>query len=415
MAILSKRMMQDVTRAYLHEWGVRPLFLDVSGAALDSQRDFLGRLQGIRRRRNSALQESVAQGETRIFEPVPGIVSWVVALEDRRMVYGGLVGGEVRTSRNGSQQRAGADYLTVRGLSREEATAFFEQLPEWPEARVKEAAGDLLQTFYQISGWKPELLEENRLRIQQQRQLAQAIEDQRRNGIPALYAFEKERILLAHIRAGDRKAARKILNDMLATIYMSSPQLVVLRARAIEMISCLTRAAIEDNPLLEPLIERNHAWTESLVRARNFEELSGVLMEALDDFIDGIYLHGMNRSNVKVTQALDFISSHYMQKISLKTVAETVGLSPCRLAHLVKQFTGRSVLQIIHQVRVRRAQHLLERTSKSCTEIAYEVGFNDQSYFIKHFKRWTGTTPAYYRRFRHAPVEEAGGESDVNS
>jgi len=80
-----------------------------------------------------------------------------------------------------------------------------------------------------------------------------------------------------------------------------------------------------------------------------------------------------------------------------------VDLSPGRLSHLVKEFTGRTVVQNIHQVRVRQAQQLLERTSRSCADIAYEVGFGDQSYFIKHFKRLSGTTPARYRRLCHAP------------
>jgi hypothetical protein len=75
--------------------------------------------------------------------------------------------------------------------------------------------------------------------------------------------FEKERALLAHIRAGDRNTARRILNEMLATIYLTSHQLVVLRARTVEMMSCLTRAAIEDNPLMEPLIVRNHTTRSS--------------------------------------------------------------------------------------------------------------------------------------------------------
>jgi AraC family transcriptional regulator of arabinose operon len=86
-------------------------------------------------------------------------------------------------------------------------------------------------------------------------------------------------------------------------------------------------------------------------------------------------------------------------------VARTVGLSPFRLSHVVKDFTGRSVLQIIHQVRIRHAQHLLERSAKSCAEIAYEVGFSDQSYFIRHFRRQTGTTPRRYRHSREAPSE----------
>jgi AraC-like DNA-binding protein len=239
---------------------------------------------------------------------------------------------------------------------------------------------------------------ENRLRIRQQEQISQAILDQRRGGAPALYAFEKERNLLASIRAGDRGEARRILNEMLATIYLSSPQLVVLRARAVELMSCLTRAAIEDNPLLEPLIERNHTWTEHLVRAGDFDDLSQELMRALDDFIDGIYLHGSNRSNTKVRRALDYISTHFSRRLTLPEIAAEVGLSPCRLSHLVREHTGRTVTQVIHQVRIQRAQYLLERTDKSCTDIAYESGFNDQSYFIKHFRRLTGTTPLQYRR-----------------
>jgi YesN/AraC family two-component response regulator len=164
------------------------------------------------------------------------------------------------------------------------------------------------------------------------------------------------------------------------------------------MLSCLTRAAIEDNPLLEPMIERNHAWTEKLVAAQSFEELSQRLMTALDDFIDAIYLQGVNRSNVKVSEAIDYIGRHYTGAISLRDVAEEVGLSPCRLAHLVKTYTGRTVMQLIYQMRVTHAQKLLTNTSQSCTDIAYEVGFNDQSYFIKHFKRLTGTTPMRFRR-----------------
>jgi YesN/AraC family two-component response regulator len=65
----------------------------------------------------------------------------------------------------------------------------------------------------------------------------------------------------------------------------------------------------------------------------------------------------------------------------------------------VKNLTGKTFSQILQQIRIQNAQNLLARTSKSCTEVAYECGYHDQSYFIKHFRRITGTTPAKYRRF----------------
>jgi YesN/AraC family two-component response regulator len=393
--------MTEVSRTYYKTYGLRPRYMDLSGST-GGEGDELSALSNTRRRRNYALQESLNLGEPYIFSPAPGISSWVVALENRRMVHGGSMGGEVLIQDLSETKEETLDYLVSHGMGQKQAEAFLAGLPVWSETRVKEAAEFLRSTFYQISGWKPDLMRENRLKAQQQEQINEAIEDQRKSGKQAIYAFEKERILLANIRAGDRNGARRILNEMLAAIYMSSPQLVVLRARSIELMTCLTRAAIEDNPLLEPLIESNHAWTEQLVRARSFEDLSQVLMSALDDFIEGIYLQGVNRSNPKVSKALDFIGRNFSRKISLQSVANEVGLSLCRLSHLMKEFTGKTVLQIIQQVRIRHAQQLLEKTSMGCAEIAYEVGFGDQSYFIKHFRRVIGMTPARYRRSRNA-------------
>ena len=399
MAILSKRAISDTVRGVSERYRVRPRFMDLSGGT-DAGDDPLLQLSNTRRRRDYALQQSINIGEPYVFAAAPGVATWVVALEDRRRIHGGLVGGEVRVEGDPASREDSLNYLVSYGMSGPDTDRFLEQLPEWPASRVGEAAWFAFDTFYQVSGWSAELVQENRRKIRQQKQLTQAIEDQKRAGGEALYAFEKERVLLANIRAGDRNGARRILNEMLAAIYMSSPKLVVLRARAIELVSCLTRAAIEDNPLMEPLIALTHEWTERLIRARSFESLSQELMTALDDFIDGIYLHGVNRSNTKVQLALDFISKHFAEPISLRDVSHAVGLSPSRLAHLVKDYTGKTVIQIIQQARVRQAQRLLERTSRTCTEIAYDVGFGDQSYFIKHFKRLAGITPARYRRAR---------------
>ena len=361
-------------------------------------KDALGVLRNSRRQRNYALQQSISTGLPYVFMAAPSVATWVIALEDKRRIHGALIGGEVHISPH--EADAPFDYLIAHGMEANATRAFLDRLPTWQRERADEAAAFLKTTFYTVSGWTPELMEENRMKARQQEQLHRAIEDHRNSGKQALYAFEKERMLLACIRAGDRQGARRILNEMLATIYLSAPSLVVLRARAVELVSYLTRAAIEDNPLLEPLITRTQGWTEQLITAVDFDALSLVLMDALEDFIDGVYIHGINRSNTSVSKALDFIGRHFTTKISLARVANEVGLSRYRLSHLVKQHTGRTVLQIIQESRVRHAQHLLERTDMRCSEIAYEVGFGDQSYFTKHFKRLTGTTPERYRRHR---------------
>jgi AraC-like DNA-binding protein len=397
MPKLSKRLMNAVRREVRDSGGLPPRFLDLAGNCMTGS-DPLASLSNSRRRRAYALQESINRSEPYLYSVAPGIMSWVLGLEDRRMILGSMVGSEVMVPGPHEDGDDTLVHLVRHGLSHEEAEAFVARLEVWSVDQLRETTREIQDLFYTMSGWKPELMEERRRQLLQQQQINEAVDDLRVRGGEALYTFEKERVLISNIRAGDRPEARRILNEMLATIYMSSPRLVVLRARVIELMTCLTRAAIEDNPLMEPLIERNHAWTDQLIRADSFESVSECLMRALDDFIDGIYLHGVNRSNGHVHKALEFISQEYAESIGLREVAAHVGLSSSRMAHLVKAYTGQTVLGIIHQVRIRRAQELLDNTNRSCAEIGYEVGFGDQSYFTYHFKRQTGTTPAKYRR-----------------
>ena len=190
-------------------------------------------------------------------------------------------------------------------------------------------------------------------------------------------------------------------------------RMLTLRQRTAQLLRYKDFAAytVEDRMLNRPA--KINAFIRTLTRhtqksaMRDFEKLARVLTEALNDFIEGIYLHGFNRSNTHVSKALDFITQNYTKPLTLNDIAREVGLSSYRLAHVVKAHTGKTVLQIIAHARIQNAQHLLEHSGKSCTEIAYEVGFNDQSYFIKHFRRLTGITPARYRRTRMVRPRDA--------
>lgn len=403
MPVLSKRILTEVIRSTYKSTGVRPFFMDLNGETPQGMDPMGTTLPKVRRLRIYALHESVTMGKPYFFETTPGLTSWIVPLENRRIVHGALVGGDVLSTESTVTTDMHKAQLSALGLSPADSHRYLSTRPVLSPGAFQEAAEFLQTLFYQVSGWKAVQMEENRLRLMQQQQIAEAVEDQRKRGFVSAYPFEKERILLSHIKAGDQAGARRVLNEMLGAIYLTSPKLVVLRARAIEMMGYLTRTAVEDSPVMESLIVRNHQWMEQLIRARDFEELSRVLTGALNDFIEGIYLHGFNRSNSRVSKALDFITRNYPRPLTLDDVAAECGVSGYRLAHLVKAHTGKTVLQHILHTRIQHACQLLENTAQSCTEIAYGVGFNDQSYFIKHFKRITGETPARYRRIRVAP------------
>jgi AraC-like DNA-binding protein len=154
---------------------------------------------------------------------------------------------------------------------------------------------------------------------------------------------------------------------------------------------------LEDNAMLTVLWGRWREWTSAIIGADSVERIARAMLDTLDDFTEGVFMHGANSGSVHVHRALAFIAEQYTHPISLREVSREVGVSASRLAHLFRDQVGCTVLQMVHQVRIRRARVLLERSDLNCAQIAYEVGYSDQSYFTRMFRRLVGVSPLRYR------------------
>ncbi len=398
MSILLKRLFSSVAKDYRATYGLSIRLMDCDGAVvLPENAAKIENLAPLSQTRAHTLAECVRWGEPQAFFIAPGIMSWIVPLMDKSELRGGLCGGYVLLEEDPYSVNASVNYLVAEGAKRKDAVAFVQGLELFGQERVREAAEALSDLFYQYSGWKPWELQRNRDRMMQQRQIADEIH-QRKVEQNRAYPYDDERILLSLIRVGDRAGARKIFNKMLAAMFLYSPKQVVVRARAIEMMGYLVRAAVENSPLMEPLLERHMKWIEQIVETKDFDDLCNVLREALDDFMNSIFLQGVNPVSPAASRALDYIAANFTEAISLEDIAAAAGLSTFRIAHLLKEATGKTALQNIHYLRIQEARRLLESSDLSCTDIAYETGFGDQSYFIKQFKKWMGITPAKYRK-----------------
>ena len=383
--------------AYFDEYGVKPRLMTPDGAILVGRRNPIDGLPFVIRARIHSLGESVRWGEPNIFFLAPGIVTWTVALVKDRQVVGGLIGGEVVAEDEPEDRLEATNHLVACGASREAAVEFVRGLPSWPQSKTQEAADRLFSLFYRNSGWFPRLLEENRERTLQQREIAEEIHRRKSTG-QRDFPLREERMLLSLIRSGDRKGARKLLNRYLGAVFLQSSDRVVVHALVIELLGYLVRTAVQDSPHLGSLIESSHKWTTRIMAARDFEDLSHIVKNALDDFMNMVFLLGFRSDHPGVGRALDYIATHFRENFSLQDLAREVHLSTFRIAHLVKEQTGRTIMQHVHEMRVREALRLLEESSLSCAEIAYAVGFTDQSYFTRRFRALTGLTPRRHRR-----------------
>ncbi|MEO1350513.1 MAG: AraC family transcriptional regulator [Cyanobacteria bacterium J06635_15] len=107
------------------------------------------------------------------------------------------------------------------------------------------------------------------------------------------------------------------------------------------------------------------------------------------------YTDGLSQN--RLTQLMDYIYAHLDSDLSLNQLAQLVDMSPHYFSQLFKQSTGLSPHQYIIQCRINRAKALLRNTQKSIAEIAYQVGFANQSHLNRHFKRTVGATPRQFR------------------
>ena len=82
---------------------------------------------------------------------------------------------------------------------------------------------------------------------------------------------------------------------------------------------------------------------------------------------------------------------------TVERLGEEVGLSRVQLYRKVKALTGQTPVDLLKKARLERARLLVEKTDKSISEIAYEVGFTAPSYFNKCFKDEFGVSPGGLR------------------
>lgn len=102
-----------------------------------------------------------------------------------------------------------------------------------------------------------------------------------------------------------------------------------------------------------------------------------------------------------IREALAYIAEHYGDDdISVRTIADSLGLSEGHLSHLFKKETDYTVMSYITRYRMRAAMKLLENCRNKVYEVAELVGYKDITYFSSTFKKIVGVSPSEYQNRR---------------
>ena len=102
--------------------------------------------------------------------------------------------------------------------------------------------------------------------------------------------------------------------------------------------------------------------------------------------------------SARLESSLEYIHRHFSSPLLIESLAEIEHLSPGRFRALFTARTGSGPKEYVTSLRLEKSMELLRHTGLSVAEVAESVGFADQLYFSRVFRKKIGVSPSEYRK-----------------
>jgi AraC-like DNA-binding protein/ligand-binding sensor protein len=349
----------------------------------------------------NGLGEAQKAGGAYIYMCEAGFMFWTSPIFSNGRSLGALIAGGIL----GVEKKTAVEKIstmTQGQISKEDAEKLLADVPELSHEEIKALARILLLCAEQISRGNDDYKETISRRAEQEsfhtNQIHLLKNKYTQNKNPG-YPLDKERMLLAALRRGDRDTGGKILNELLEILHVSIPDnFKFMQLRAIELVVLLSRAAVTpDHSEDKNILETNNRYLRRIQEAKNLEELTDILHLIVERMSTQIFSFQGIRHASALRKAERFIWENYTRKISLQEIADASGLSAPYFSSVFKEEMGENLSNYLNRLRVEKAAALLIESDLNLIDIAGVCGFEDQSWFSKIFKVYAGISPGKFR------------------
>ncbi|MDR2355764.1 MAG: AraC family transcriptional regulator [Clostridiales Family XIII bacterium] len=212
------------------------------------------------------------------------------------------------------------------------------------------------------------------------------------------YQTKQEQKLIKALAQHDEYPARALLNSIIGHIlFHSGKNLELVRNKMLEFTVLLLQTAIRKPGVdMDYIFGRDCAALSEIDNLETLDNIVDWLNDLISRFSECIF-NNDNHSDV-IFKTISFMKSHYRHEISLEEMARAAYISPSYLSKVFKQETGYTINNYLSKIRIDESKKLMADKSLSLLTICGMVGFEDQSYFSKVFKKQEGVSPAQYRK-----------------
>lgn len=300
------------------------------------------------------------------------------------------------------QDYIACDLIEVLQLASPELQAATEELTNIPVMET-EKVNQLSTLLFMAVGFMNNVSAANRmLDIQSsdgiQGQITSYIMQLKGERAAQLYPFETERALMRAIVRIDKPEAQRLLNELFGYIFFASGgEFEQAKSRVYELLVLISRTAIDAGADPEGTLKLSHTYMQTLPNLHDIDSLCLWLTSVMNHFMDSVF-NFMDAKHANIMhQSVQYLNVHYADHITLDEMAGRVYLSPAYFSRVFKKEAGKTFCSYLNTVRIAHSKEMLAHQNIRLTDIALLVGFEDQSYFTKVFKKVVGMSPLKYR------------------
>lgn len=172
---------------------------------------------------------------------------------------------------------------------------------------------------------------------------------------------------------------------------------------------------LEDKPLKIPVMQKLENYYAVLgifkrlvktwdLKLPSYEFISRTILQKLVTRIyDNLKMQSVTySSNLKVEKIIEYLHQNINKTVKVEELSEMTGLSSSYISRIFKDATGYSIIKFFNKMKIDKAEALMLRGNKKVKEVSRILGFEDEFYFSRLFKKIKGVSPKeFYNRNVH--------------
>ncbi|RAV16126.1 response regulator transcription factor [Paenibacillus contaminans] len=213
-----------------------------------------------------------------------------------------------------------------------------------------------------------------------------------------LYASAAHERLCMALKIGNDLELEAWLQSFFAGFHEREMPVQLTKTESLQAMMSAANVIAELHPKLQPGQLLTSAHIQSVFTAATLETLHGICGSFLRELLKLTVDMRKSGKHHVIEAAKAILDTRYDSNLSLESVAREVYVSPVYLSFLFKQVEGVNVTDYVTHVRIEKAKQLLLATNLKTYEIASRIGYQDEKYFSRLFKKKVGLTPSVFRQ-----------------